>query len=302
MFVGKLVLLIVVVLTASAFSFSQAQPQAGAAAPQSFEAASIKPSAETGNRVMIGISPGGRYTASAVTVKFLIQQAFDIRDYQIQGGPGWIGSDRFDIVAKAETPDLNREKLKPLLQSLLAERCNLQFHRETKELPAYTLVVGKGGHKLQKSEVQTEEPDAAPAPKASQPGAPGAPAHATDDIARGGPRVRGAQVRIGRGQVNAQMITISEFARLLAQQLGRPVTDKTGLQGNFDFKLEWTPDEALRGTAPPGDGTPHEGSTAGDSGPSIFTALQEQLGLKLESDKGPVEILVIDRIEKPSAN
>jgi uncharacterized protein (TIGR03435 family) len=99
------------------------------------------------------------------------------------------------------------------------------------------------------------------------------------------------------------MISLSEFASLLAQQLGRPVKDKTGLEGKFDFKLEWTPDEGIRGVGPVGEGTPHEGSSAADSsGPSIFTALQEQLGLKLESDKGPAEILVIDRVEKPSAN
>ena len=298
----NLLLLAGAVAVAATLSFGREQTQAGAAAPQSFEAASIKPSAETGNRVMIGISPGGRYTASAVTVKFLIQQAYDVRDYQIQGGPGWLANARYDIVAKAETPELNREKIKPLLQSLLAERCNLQVHRETRELPTYTLVVGKSGHKLQKSEIQTEELEKEPAPKVGQPGAPGAPAHAADDVSRGGAVGRGSQVRIGRGQVNAQMITISEFTRLLAQVLGRPVTDKTGLNGNFDFKLEWTPDEAMRGTAPPGEVTPHEGSPAGDSGPSIFTALQEQLGLKLESDNGPVEILVIDRIEKPSAN
>lgn len=109
---------------------------------------------------------------------------------------------------------------------------------------------------------------------------------------------------MGRGQLNAQMAPISALASLLAQQLGRPVLDKTGLQGNFDFKLEWTPDEGQRGiglgepdrtaadTAPPVD----------SSGPSVFTALQEQLGLKLESQRGPAEILVIDHIEKPSEN
>jgi len=298
--VGRL-LLIGSAAAAAAFSFGQAQSQTEAKAPQSFEVASIKPSAETGNRVMIGISPGGRYTASAVNVKFLIQQAYDVRDYQIQGGPNWLASARFDIVAKAETPQLDREKLKPLLQSLLAERFNLQIHRETRELPTYALVVG--GPKLQKSEMQTDEPEVEPAPKAAPSGAPGVAGRATDDVVRGGPRTRGAQIRIGRGQVNAQMISLSELAGLLAQQLGRPVKDKTGIEGKFDFKLEWTPDEAMRGGVPAGEGAPREGSPAGDaSGPSIFTALQEQLGLKLESDKGPVEILVIDRIEKPSAN
>jgi uncharacterized protein (TIGR03435 family) len=304
---GKPFWLVAVVAAGATILFGQGQSQpgaaaseAGAAAPQSFEVASIKPSAEDGRRVMIGISPGGRYTASAVNVKFLIQQAYDIRDYQIQGGPGWITSARYDIVAKAETPNLDRERLKPLLKSLLAERFNLQVHLETRELPTYTLVVGKNGPKLQKSEVQTDAPEAGPSPKAAQPGAPG---RATDDVERGGPRGRGATIRVGRGQVNAQMISLSDFAGMLAQQLGRPVKDKTGIEGRFDIKLEWTPDESQRGIGLPGDGAPRESGPAGDpSGPSIFTALQEQLGLKLESDKGRVEIIVIDRIDKPSAN
>lgn len=163
-----------------------AQPPATAAAPQSFEVASIKPSAGDGRSVRIGISPGGRYNASGVSVKLLIQQAYDVRDFQISGGPSWLSSERYDIVAKAETPNLTREQVRVLLQSLLAERFQLRLHRESKEMPVYALVVGKNGHKLHKSEIQPGSeaktpPDAAPA---SGPGA----------LARGaaGPRMSNA--------------------------------------------------------------------------------------------------------------
>ncbi len=278
-----------------------ATPQAEAKAPQSFEVASIKPSAEDGRRVMFGISPGGRFNASGVSVKMLIQQAFDIRDFQITGGPGWLSSERYDIVAKAET-SLTRENLKVMLQSLLAERFNFKFHRETRELPIYALVVGRSGPKLHKSETQTDLPEEGAAQKDPPPGGQGGSPLADVRAVRG-PGGKGAMIRLGRGQLGAQMAGIKDLAMLLAQQIGRPGVDRTGLEGKYDFNLEWTPDESLRAAGPLGDGPPRDAAPVGDSsGPSIFTALQEQLGLKLESEKGPVEILVIDHIEKASAN
>ncbi len=286
----------------------RAQSPAGAAAAnnevqaaKSFEVASIKPSAEDGRRVMIGISPGGRFTARGVNIKFLIQQAYGIKDFQIIGAPGWLTSERYDVIAKAETPDFNREKLEPLLQSLLAERCNLKFHRETRELPIYYLVVGKYEPKLQRSEIGIEGPRGDPPSKAGQaaepPGSPQAAAGTE-------PRKKASSVRVGRGQIDGQMTTLSDLASLLAQQLGRPVIDKTGIAGLYDIKLEWTPDETMRGIGLPGGETPGQESSApiDTSGPSIFAALQEQLGLKLESHKGPVEIIVLDHIERPSEN
>ncbi len=110
-------------------------------------------------------------------------------------------------------------------------------------------------------------------------------------------------MRMGRGQLSAQMAPVSALANMLSQQLGRPVIDKSGLKGAFDFKLEWTPDESQRGFGFLGDKPPGESAPPADSsGPSLFTAVQEQLGLKLESQKGPVEIVVIDHIEKPTEN
>jgi uncharacterized protein (TIGR03435 family) len=157
------------------------------------------------------------------------------------------------------------------MKSLLKDRFKLEFHRETKELPTYALVVGKGGSKLKKSEIEDGGSD--------RPG-------------------RGGMMRMGRGQINAQGIPMAGLANQLSQQLGRSVIDKTELTGDYDIKLEWTPDAneggAFRGAEA------HE--EARPEGPSLYTALQEQLGLKLESSKGMVEILTVDKAEKPSEN
>jgi uncharacterized protein (TIGR03435 family) len=303
----------------------QAQPQAGtapqqtqAAAPTSFEVASIKPSEPAANGVFmvrIGASPGGRWTASGITVGMLIQNAYDVKDYQISGGPSWLNSERYDIVAKADTPNLTRENTKVLLQSLLKERFNLQFHRETKELPIYALVVGKGGHKLHLSEIQPDAQTDTQPPDPSKPvqagGGTGGAAGGSVSVGPGGkvvdreaPTKNGSMMRMGRGQLSAQMTPVAAIAAMLAQQLGRPVIDKTEIKGYFDFDLKWTPDETQRGVglggmAPPAD---DRSLPADPSGASIFTAVQEQLGLKLEATKGPVENLVIDHIEKASGN
>jgi uncharacterized protein (TIGR03435 family) len=159
------------------------------------------------------------------------------------------------------------------LRALLAERFQLTLHRETKEQSVYALVVAKGGPKLQQGQAK----------------------EAT------GPR--GPMMRMGRGELSGQGVELEMLTRTLSSQLGRTVIDRTGLKGNFDFKLTWTPDPG-QSAGPPG-GLP-AGADAppppDPNGPSVFTALQEQLGLRLESQKGPVEMLVIDRVEKPSEN
>jgi uncharacterized protein (TIGR03435 family) len=241
---------------------------------QEFEAASIKPSASAamGNvRVGIEMMPGGRISMSGATVKLLIQQAYGVRDFQIVGGPPWLGSERYDITAKPESSATD-DQVKVMIQALLADRFKLIFHRETKELPTYALVVAKGGPKLKESEV-----------------------------AGGSGQGRGGQMRMmGRGHFDAQGVPISNLATQLSNALGRSVIDKTGLHGNYDYKLEWTPDEAQGG---PMKGPGGESAAPADNpGASIFTALQDQLGLKLESTKGPVEILVIEKAEKASEN
>ncbi len=340
--VRRALLVLVAALTLAGIPLGRARSQDPAQKPQapaptSFEVASIKPSEAQPGLIRMGFAPGGRYTASGVTVKMLIQQAYDLRDYQISGGPGWISSERYDIVATAGVPNVTREQMRVLLQSLLAERFNLKVRRESKELPIYALVVGKNGPKLHKSEIQPGSGGNATPPDPSKPLDAGAapalkPAGAGDGkpvivsggagaggaVAGGGAGVStsigvvtrdgaagkpgGGWMRMGPGQVHAQGATLSTLVMLLSQSLGRPVVDKTGLTGNFDFDLEFTPDETQRGMGP-GGGDKGEILPPGDpSGPSVFTALQEQLGLKLESQKGPVETLVIENVDKPSGN
>lgn len=248
---------------------SRAQTQPAAGGQPSFEVASIKPSAPGGRGMQMQIGGGGRFNAKNVTVKMLIQHAYNVRDFQISGGPAWLTSEHYDVVAKAEgDQQIRPEQLRLMVQALLADRFKLTFHRDTKELPIYALVVAKNGPKLQPSEAQGEEQ---------------------------------RMMRMGRGQVTAQGVGIDMLANNLAQQLGRTVIDKTGLTGRYDLKLEWTPDIS-QPFGPKEFGPDGPPPAADPGGPSIFTALQEQLGLKLETQKGPVEIIVIDHIEKASEN
>lgn len=237
-------------------------------APRAFEVASIKPTNTGDNRVAIMMQPGGRFNATNVTVKMLMQNAYGVRDFQIVGGPGWIGSDRFDITAKLEGDGpLQPDSLRPALQGLLEDRFQLKLHRETREMQTYALLPGKNGPKLQKS---------------------------ADE------KAPGPQIRMGRGQLSAKKVTMTILANQLAQQLGRSVVDKSVLTGEFDFELSWTPE--IGGGGPFGPDAGGAPPAVDSPGPSIFTAVQEQLGLRLESQRGPVEILVIDRLEKPSEN
>ena len=240
---------------------------------QEFDAVSIKPSAPMGmGMVRMGVQflPGGRVAMTGATVKTLIQEAYGVRDFQIVGGPSWLGSERYDITAKPEGA-ASQEQVKLMIRALLADRFQLKFHRETKELPTYALVVTKGGPKFRASEVVTD-PD----------------------------KPKGPRMSMERGRIDLQRASLAALANQLGQILGRSVIDKTELTGNYDFTLEWTPEEGgprmMRG--PGGDAPP----AAETSGASIFTALQDELGLKLESTKGPVEILVIERAEKASEN
>jgi len=249
-------------------------PAAGAqsSAPdrKQFEVASIKPMEPAMGgmmRVEMQMTPGGRFVGKGLTLRLLIQQAYSVRDFQISGAPPWAATDRYEINAKAEGGDIAREDIRPMLQSLLEDRFHLKFRRETKDAPIYDLVVANGGPRLKKSEGDGQD-----------------------------------QFRMGRGFVQAQSATIASITNHLANQLGRAVIDKTGLKDRYDFKLEWTPDEnqnaLVRQMHPDAPPAPPLDS----SGPSIFTALQEQLGLKLENAKGPVEVLVIENVEKPTEN
>lgn len=244
---------------------------ASIAPAQSFEVASIKPAAPNARGMGFQTEPGGRILMKNVTLRLLVTFAWDIRDHQLIGGPSWLDTEHFDILAKPESEIPRTQEgaqlQRRMVQSLLAERFGFEYHRETRQMPIYALVITKNGPKLATSSPETQK-----------------------------------ELIMSRGTLEAKNMKTLNLANALASRLGRNVVDKTGLTGDYDFTLEWTPDVG-EGMGPKGlpEGPPKEAPPVAD-GPSLFTALQEQLGLRLDSQKGPVEILVIDRAEKPSDN
>jgi uncharacterized protein (TIGR03435 family) len=279
---------------------SQAQ-NVGASAPV-FEVASIKPSKSGGSfgagggkamfeKEIPGWSSPDRFSARGEALLTLIQMAYGIHQArQISGGPNWIDSEEYDVEAKVDkaeadtlqklSPDQRNIEQQRMLQALLADRCKMRVHHGTKLLPVYALVIAKNGPKL----------------RVAKPG----DAYSKGIQDEGHPA--GAEtLESGPGQLTGQAIPIA----LLVQQLmdqpeldGRLVLDQTGLTGTYDFKLQWTP-ERLRSNPSQG---PDAALPPDSSGPSLFAALQQQLGLRLESTKGPVDSVVIDHIERPSEN
>ncbi len=233
--------------------------QAQSNAP-AFEVATVKPHDTSDNRTGVFPKPG-RLTVRNYTIRRLIQDSYNVKNYQILGGPAWIDQDAFDVDAKTEER-ADFGQMMATLQGLLAERFQLKLHRETRELPVYILVVDKKSPKLTRSRADDPTP---------------------------------AGVRVVDGSMTGTKMSLPWFADALAAQLNLTVLDQTGLKGDFDFKLEWAsenPPPALR----------EDDSTAPDAGqPLIFTAIR-QLGLRIEVRKGPVEVLIIDHVERPSGN
>jgi uncharacterized protein (TIGR03435 family) len=252
-----------------------------------FEVVSVKPNKSDSGMIRIMAKPDG-YAASNLSLKMLVQSAYGIREDLISGAPSWADSARFDIDAKVAGSDVDAlKKLSPeqrrlLLQPLLADRFKLKIHTETKQLPVYELVLAKGGSKLKEATAGDTYANGIKGP---------------DGVGRGG------MMRFGPGQLTAQAVPLTTLANMLSQQLHRTVLDKTGLTGKYDLELTWTPEQGADPMFKGAEGSPQRGDAAPDSsGPSIFTALQEQLGLRLQSAKGPVETLVIDHVEMPSEN
>jgi uncharacterized protein (TIGR03435 family) len=269
-----------------------------------FEVATIKPNAGGGKRSSFGSQSPGTLSAENVPLKLLIQEAYGVRPFQVQGLPGWIESERYDLQAKARvggpTEPLKRDAMMKsfdemlvMLQALLEDRFQLKVHRETKEFPVYALSIAKGAPKLRKADCVMYDPESPPAPPAA-----GAKR----------PNFCG-NINMGRSGSNRTLdavgITMKDLIeRALPTIVDRMVIDKTGLTETFNVHLEWGTDAPLPPQSGPGgsDDAGKSASSTDNAGPSIFSAIQEQLGLKLESTKGPVEVLVIDHVEKPSAN
>jgi len=286
-----------------------------ASPPLTFEVATIKPSTGDAHGIMLQLLPGGGMRTMGTTLKMLITQAYDVRDFQVSGGPSWINTDRFDVTAKPpgsggdakdprEMSDSERktmqEQLRARLQALLADRFQLAIRHETKEQPVYALVVAKGGPKIKPAaEIAVTMPNE-PAPNQGM-----ARAGGLNEAAPKGAMPKGAMpkgmMRMGMGELTGRGVELQMLITTLANPLGRPVLDHTGLTGRFDFDLKWTPDPG-QSMGPAGAPLGMEPPPSDSNGPSLFTAIQEQLGLRLESTKGPVDTLVIDRVEKPSEN
>jgi uncharacterized protein (TIGR03435 family) len=278
-----------------------------------FDAASVKAFDANGSGPSRMMLQPGRLEANGVPLRLLLRQALRVQDYQIVGAPDWIATERYSIVAKApEGAPANATPV--MLGNLLKERFRLVTHSESRELPIFNLILarqdGRLGPNLKAAspECQAEVQARRGGPPAGGRGAPGGPGGA------GGPG-RGAAppppdfsqpalcgtMRIGPGLGNGGGQPMAQIVQLLAQFTGRPVYDKTGLTGLYDFELKWAPDSSGAGAAPLGPAPPGAPPVPVDpDAPNIYTAVQEQLGLKLESARGPVDVVVVDHIERPS--
>jgi len=222
---------------------------ASAAFGQAFEAATIKPN-HSGSPEASTYNYPGRVVATNQTLASYLTQAFEIRDYQLSG-PKWLESDRYDLNAKLPA-GAERKTAPAMLRTLLIERFKIEFHRDTKEMPAFGLVAGKNGARVQSS------------------------------------REAGSSTSMGPYLFRGKKIPLTRLAEHLSNILGRPVLDLTDLTGEYDIDLKWAAEDQRAEMA---------------AGPSLVTALQEQLGLRLESRKAPIPILVIDRMERvPAGN
>jgi uncharacterized protein (TIGR03435 family) len=282
-----------IALLASAAMFAQTP-----AARLEFEVASVKPSPPLTPENVANV--GAHVDGAQVRFRFLSLQdyiisGYNIKKHQIVGGPDWLSTERFDITAKIPEgvpQDQLIDKRREMIQTLLEDRFKFKFHRETRELPVYALVITKGGSKLTESPA---DPDA---------NAAGKPVDVTVNPGRGGTTVNlpgGASVMYGFLVFEGRKVTMAQLADNLARFVDRPVIDDTGLKGRYDFKLDFSLEELKSMMRTSGSdsnllaGVPEQGT-------SIMTSLQS-LGLKLEARKAPIEVFVVDRIERtPTEN
>jgi uncharacterized protein (TIGR03435 family) len=248
--------------------------------PPEFEVASLKPNHSGNPGFSIVPLPGGKLNATNISLKRLIAVAYSITDFQIFGNVPWLESERYDMEARAPGPAA-LPQLRLMLQPLLADRFKLKFHRENREMRIFTLTQAKPGSfgpglvEIPGGECSAET--------TQQPALPnGTPC---------------GVVNMGSGRISGQRGRVAQLCDRLSTLLSVTVVDKTGLQGNYNITMTWTPDPEtetlLNGSHPPASDVP---------GPSVFTAIQEQLGLKLTAGKGPVSVVVIDSVEKATGN
>jgi uncharacterized protein (TIGR03435 family) len=278
------------VALALGLSIAGSAPQAQAPTPApAFEVASVKPNKE-GGPSSVRVTPGGMLTVTNNNLRNIIRNAWNITNDQIVGGPDWMDSERFDITAKSSAP-FNQEQARGMLQALLAERFGLVTHNETRELPVYLLVMARKdsalGPQMKKSDQDCAALFAAVTAGGKMP-----------ERLPNGNLPCGISVRTNQGQglVTGNGVAMEQLARNLVGGVGRIVVDKTGLQGYYDINVTFAAD------GPPSPQGAPAGSAIDPSAPSLFTAMQEQLGLKLEPGRAPISVLVVDRANRPQAD
>lgn len=234
-----------------------------------FEVLTIKPSPPEQQGKLFSVRPGGQFVTINTTLLDLIKFAYSVQDKQVAELPDWASSQKYDLNGKPDVPGMpNSDQLRDLVKQALTDRFQLKFHDDKREMSAYVLSVAKGGEKMEKA--------------------------AADSGSLPGLFFRGL------GVLTVRNATMEDFCQLMQSAvLDRPVVDQTGLQGRYNFLLKWTPDESQFGgmgikVPPPSD--------AADAPPPLYTAITEQIGLKLEAGKAPVRVLVVDHVDHPSAN
>jgi uncharacterized protein (TIGR03435 family) len=277
------------------------QAPAATAKRPAFAVVSIRKNDAGGDESYSRLQPGGRIVIVNQTVRTLILFSYALQPQRLAGGPEWLDRDRFDIIAQAESeiPPVPPGTIGPghlMIQQLLADRFNLAVHAEKRELPIYALTLARSGGQLG-PRISPAQTDCATVMAAMLKGAAGGGAPpAVPRLADGRPAC-GLTIRAADGRIVAGGTLLANLAGVLSTRVGRIVEDRTGLTGAFDFDLEFAPDP----TAATAAGSPTVAPAAGDR-PSLFTALEEQLGLRLQPQRAPVDMLVIDRIEPPSEN
>jgi uncharacterized protein (TIGR03435 family) len=264
-----------------------------AAREQAFEVATIKPVSD--GSTFLGLKSPGIFGADSIPLTGLLMQAYGVRSFQIQGGPNWVHTERFEVRGKYDPSEVANEspehlwlRIDVMLKNLLEERFALRTHSEERQLPTYSLAISRKGSKLAPSECIPRDGGFSDRPSAKE------------DC---------GYSRYGMHGRNRTLewtgVSMHDFVQFALQNIvNQPVLDRTGLTGVFDFHLEWTPDQATAGISGGGRLSSDSAVVEGDGfiPTSIFTAIEEQLGLKLEATRGPVEVIVIDSVTKPDPN
>jgi bla regulator protein blaR1 len=233
---------------------------------QSFDVASVRPHDPADKTFVVHMPAAGHFTAEGAPVNLLVMLAYGVQESQIAGGPAWFGAEKWDINAKCDDERHSGDETKRMLQHLLEERFSLKIHREAQQRPVYIVTVAKGGPKFRPSEKNA------------------------------------TNIRSGAHSISMERASIAGMTGVLATALGRPVVDRTELTGLYDLSVVWDDAPVSDGGLPGTKALDAQEGPAGDEHGSIFTAVREQLGLRLEASRAAVEVLVVDSVQRPGAN